>query len=60
MSGMFHDGALDQVWPVHAARQPFRATAGRWSWPVSLAVIAGLSVAGWGAIFIGLARLFAA
>jgi len=55
----FQHGTLDQAWDTAPARRA-GSVVGRWSWPVSLAVIAGLSVLGWWAIVAGIARLLAA
>ena len=52
----YQHGTLDQAWDTARAG----SVVGRWSWPVSLAVIAGLSVLGWWAIVAGIARLLAA
>lgn len=52
----FQHGALDQAWQATRAGT-VRAAIGRWSWPVSLTVIAGFSVLGWSAIIFGIARL---
>jgi hypothetical protein len=60
MSGSFHDGTFDQVWRAGSADLPFKTTAGRFSWRVSLSVIAGLSMLGWGAAGLGLIRLLGA
>ncbi|GIK99468.1 MAG: hypothetical protein BroJett029_36770 [Alphaproteobacteria bacterium] len=55
----YQHGTLDQAWETARGRHAAGAV-GRWSWPVSLAVIAGLSALGWGAIIVGIARLLAA
>lgn len=58
MSQAFQHGTLDHVWPADRAAGA-RGPVGRWSWPVSLAIIVGLSVLGWSAAIVGVSRLVA-
>jgi hypothetical protein len=59
MSGIFQQGAFEEAWQTRPSTRGL-AASGRWSWPVSLAVIGGLSVLGWSAAILGLARFLGA
>jgi len=47
MSGTYQQGAFEQVWQGGFAARRSARRQGPWSWPVSLAVIASLSLLGW-------------